>query len=433
VTTHAETVLYSQLHEVEAIEYLVQEGFDPEILPTELMIPVVKWAIEEYFRAGCKQAPSRESLLATWREVIEDAEVELEEEDVQVDEIGWAVDWLRAQRVLYETNRFILAFAEEIQGADIPDRVSTLQKGATELVELAMSVTSQRHQVTMDEGLRRALMRFEDRQASGLAVRGLTMGYEEIDEHTCGIHPGELALLAAGPKVGKSYFLARCASEEYQAGRRVVLFTLENSVDLTLDRLICLMRAIVCRTGQRGQATPEEVTRVAEFRERMSEGEGMLEVIHPGGEERTAQDMVKRAQILGADSLYIDQLTFMKHPNPGRKPKYEVVGDIMHDLKELISSGGMPIPCMLAHQINREGIKKAEQSDHLEMYMLADSSEAERTADWVFGLYASQVEKISGRAKLQILASRREIQKNWMITWRPGVGLSRVLNELPLS
>jgi hypothetical protein len=105
----------------------------------------------------------------------------------------------------------------------------------------------------------------------------------------------------------------------------------------------------------------------------------------------------------------------------------------MHDLKELISSGGSPIPCMLAHQINREGIKKAEQSDHLEMYMLADSSEAERTADWVFGLYASQVEKISGRAKLQILASRREVVKNWMITWRPGVGLSRVLHDLPLS
>jgi hypothetical protein len=75
------------------------------------------------------------------------------------------------------------------------------------------------------------------------------------------------------------------------------------------------------------------------------------------------------------------------------------------------------------------GVKKAEASDFLEMWMMAESSEVERTADWVFGLYASRMEQIGGMAKMQILAARREVLKNWRITWRPGVRLSQVRGE----
>jgi hypothetical protein len=89
----------------------------------------------------------------------------------------------------------------------------------------------------------------------------------------------------------------------------------------------------------------------------------------------------------------------------------------------------MPLACLLAHQINREGVKKAEQNDSLEMWMMAESSEVERTADWVFGLYASKMEMIGGMAKLQILAARRETLKSWRITWRPGVRESVVRQE----
>jgi hypothetical protein len=76
----------------------------------------------------------------------------------------------------------------------------------------------------------------------------------------------------------------------------------------------------------------------------------------------------------------------------------------------------------LAHQINREGVKAADKVGHLEMYHLADSSEVERTADWVFGLYASRADKASKRAKFQVLAARRASNKQWNMRWDVDLG-----------
>jgi replicative DNA helicase len=433
VTTHAENVIYSRLNDVDTLEYLVRENFDPGLLTTDLMRPVVTWALDEYLRSGCLQAPSREALEATWEKALEDAEIELEPEDVEIDTAEWAVGWLRSQRVHSESQKFNKKLAEAMYNADVPDRVKVLQEYSAELMTMSLNVSSQMHNMNLDEGVRQALRRFDARRASGISIRGLRLAYPEIDEHTCGIQDGELAVLAAGPKTGKSYFLARAALEEYRISRRTVLFTLENGVDMTVDRLICLAQGVDYRSFQRGTCTPEETERVRDFESDLARAGGMLQIIKPGRGERTAAQMVKQAQVLNADSLLIDQLTFIEHPDPARKPKHQIIGEIMHDLKDYISTGRHTMPCLLAHQINREGVKMAEKEDHLAMWMLAESSEVERTADWVFGLYASQMERISGQAKLQILAARREIVRNWAITWRNGVGFSQVLRELDLA
>lgn len=432
MSTHAENVIYSRLNEVDTLEYLVRENFDVDLLPTDLMRPVVAWALEEYMRSGYAQAPSRDALQATWKKTIEDAEVELEDEDAEVDTAEWAVEWLRSQKVFYEAQKFTKSFAQSIIEAATPERVMVLQEHAAELMALTLELSSQMHNVGVEEGVRQALQRFEARRESGMAIRGMRLAYEQIDEHTCGIHDGELAVLAAGPKVGKSYFLARVALEEYKAGRRAVLHTLENSVEMTIDRILCMDQGIDYRAFQRGTCTQEEYERVRDFGSDLEHRGGMLRIIKPGRGERTPAAMVKQAQVLDAQSLLVDQLTFVEHPNPGRKPKHQIIGEIMHDLKDYISTGRHTMPCLLAHQINREGVKVAEKEDHLAMYMLAESSEVERTADWVFGLYASQMERISGQAKLQILAARREVIKNWQITWRGGVGFSQVLRELEI-
>ena len=433
MTTHAENVIFSRLHEAETLEYLTKETFNVDLLTTDMMRPVVTWALDEYQRSGCTQAPSRDALLATWKKVLEDAEIELEPEENEIDTAEWAVEWLRSQKVFYEAQKFTKAMAQAIIEADTPSRVGVLQEHAAQLMSLSLSVSSQMHNVTLDEGTRQALRRFEARQGSGAAVRGMRLAYDQIDEHTCGIQDGELAVLAAGPKTGKSYFLARAAIEEYRRGRRAVLFTLENGVEMTVDRIICMAQAVDYRSFQRGTCTPEEAELVRDFESDLRHGGGMLQIIKPGRGERSAVQMVKQAQVLNGESLLIDQLTFVEHPDPGRKPKYQIIGEIMHDLKDYISTGRHTMPCLLAHQINREGVKTAEKEDHLAMYMLAESSEVERTADWVFGLYASQMERLSGQAKLQILAARREVIKNWQITWRNGVGFSQVLRELDIA
>lgn len=433
MSDHAERVLYSLLTDVDALEYLVRENFDPDLLNIDLMRPVVAWTLEQYLRSGCLQAPSREALMATWGKVIEDAEIELEDEDVELDTIEWVLDSLRSQRALTEGQAFNKRLAQAMWDAPDPERVKILQECASELMQIALSVSTQRHHVTLEEGVRQALRRFEGRRDSGQAIRGMRLGYPEVDEHLCGIHEGELAVLAAGPKVGKSTLCLRVGLEEAKLGRRSTIFTLENSVDMTVDRALCMDLGIDYRSWQRGTCTPEEVERVRDMESDLRARGTLLQIIKPEEHERTAASIVRQAQILNTQSLIVDQLTFMGHPDPARKPRHQIVAEIMRDLKNLISSGRYLMPCLLAHQINREGVKAAEKTDHLEMYHLAESSEVERTADLVLGLYQSDLERIAGQAKLQILAARRESLKNWAITWRGGVGYSEVLREIVLT
>lgn len=426
---HAERVLLSLLDDVEALERIARSGFDPAVMPTQPLRRIVTWALEEFHRTKCLQAPSREALMASWTQSLEDAEYELIEEGYEADSIDWAMEWLNSNYLHAQWQALVKKSAPAVAKAAPSERVELVQDFVSDFVQLSFQVGDQTHQVTVGEGMRRIMQTYERRKA-GTGGVGLKLGYEEIDQHTGGVQDGELAIMAAGPKQGKSYQLARSALTEFEAGACVALYTLENSVDMTMERVICMAANVDYRRWQRGQATEDEELRVQLYwDERIKGNEDRFNIIHPLPGESTPAAMVKRAHVLGADRLYIDQLTFIEHPNPARKPRHEIIRDILHELKSLISAGSSPLPCLLAHQINREGVKKAEQSDSLEMWMMAESSEVERTADWVFGLYASQMERIGGMAKLQILASRRETLKNWRITWRPGVRESVVRSE----
>lgn len=434
MTSRAEDVVYLSLTDTDRLERLIDIGLDLESVPTEPMRPVIEWAINQFFESGRTVAPSREALLETWGKVIDDARVELLPEDEDADSTSWAVDSLHSHYVMHQFGVFTKVSATEMASAAVTDRLATLAAVTDELFNLTSRVQPRHSQRDALEGTARSIREFEARQSEGHRRRGIGFGLPQVDDHTFNIHPGELAVIAAPPKTGKSYLLGRIALDAWiNQGKRVVLFTLENSVEMTFDRIICMHLGINSRDWQRGLCSPEEVEQVREFHESIPSLHGHLEVIQPEPDRRTMESMVRQAKMLDADALLIDQLTFVKHPNPGRKGRPEIIGELMHSLKEAISTGTQKIPTILAHQINREGAKAAKKTGFLEMEHLAEGSEVERTADWVFGLHQSADQRQVGEALLQILAARREDIKTWEMTWEPSRGLAGVIREKVLD
>jgi replicative DNA helicase len=212
----------------------------------------------------------------------------------------------------------------------------------------------------------------------------------------------------------------------------VVLYTLENSVEMTLDRIACLATGTNSRDWQRGAVNPDQVEAIKKVIEEMSESDHPLYVIQPPVNKRMVEHFVREAQLLGADSLLIDQLTFITPPDSSI-PRTLQIRDITHELKTMISTGRDRMPCLMAHQINREGVKAAAKTGYLEMHHLAESSEVERTADWVFSLYRSKDEVATNMAKFQTLAARREDPRHFQMNWNVGVGLIGVRNQIELD
>lgn len=430
-TSRSEDVLYSSLVDVDALEQLAKIGLPLECIPNPVMRDVVQWAVDYFDKSGMAKAPSREALMETWGQVLEDAEVEIEDVDVELDDVGWAIDVLKARFADWKFQAWQKDAAAELSKANSTQRLSVLEEQVHVLNEMVLSLRDKTMEVEGIEGFQRALASYERRAETGRTHRGLAFGIEDIDAYTYGIHESELAVLAAGPKTGKSVTMAYILLQEWKKRRMAIYYTLENSVEMTYDRLACIHCHVDHDRWRRGECTEDEVERVRTFiAEKGEDLKDCIRVIQPQRGERTVGAMTRHARALGTESLLIDQLTFMEASHRSLRGPDKIT-DIMHDLKDAIG-GRLAIPCLLAHQINREGMREAKKNGWLEMYMLAEGSEVERTADWVFGLYASPDERQAQMIKWQTMATRRgSTNMNWRVgAWRPWVNQIDALEEI---
>lgn len=431
---HAEKVLLAHLTEPDSLDILAREAFDTEviqeIIPTGLIRRILSWCLDEYFANGRKVAPSKEAITETWADQLEQAEIEIED-DTETDSITWAIDQLRSQYVTWKSQQFVTGFAKDITTADPTEKVKVLSERSYDLFSLLQQVTPHRDEMDLHEGLAAALRRYQDRAENGRTMAGMTFGLPLVDEHTFGIHPGEIALMAAGTGVGKTWWGLNTALAEWDAKRKSVVWSLENTLDSAFDRMACLKAKVDYERWQRGELHEGELDRVMFWLDKIENSEHRPVVIHPRKGQRTVVYMVRKSVVLGAQSLIIDQLSHVTPPKEARRfDRRERVGAIMTDLQESMADTVEPLSCLLLHQINREGNKAVKSSGKYEVDHMADSADVERAVDFLFTLYQSQDDKVLGEAVLQLLKGRRVPNKAWRLAWRVGVGDIRVREEI---
>ncbi len=425
-----EKTLMAHLTDRDSLEFLAREGLEVQVIPTESLRAVYQFAMDYYFEGGRQKAPSEGALRTEFGDLLDDEEIELGDPS---DTIEWAVDDLRGTWVYAHIAGFNKRLSQAMAEAQINDRPQVVSTFASELVGVSLVLASRSSQVDIREAMDERLTAYDARQADQGSIYGIRFGLPEIDAYTGGIHPGELAILAGGPKAGKSLWMAMVALWEWMAGRSVALFTLENSVEMTLDRIACLANNISLARWLRGTCTEDERTMVRDWvRDAVKPSDSGLYVLQPDMGQRSMETMVRQAQLRGVDSLLIDQLTFVEFPDP-RKPKNERIGEALHLLKSLISTGRDRLPCLLAHQISRDGMKAAAKTGFVEMHHMAESAEVERTGDWVFALYRSEAEKMAQQAKFQTLAARRAEPRSYQMTWNIDEGFVSVREQLTLA
>lgn len=434
MATHFEKVFVQHLVLSDSLKRIVNEDIPSSMLPSEELHPLVDWTYDYWFTNGAFQAPSPDAVRVMFANTLVEHEIDLDVEPE--DHVDFALTALRESWVNRQWQTWLMPFATEMDKAPLDQKSAKLEEAISQLMVMSNQIAPASEQVDVRVGMERALERYEARVAlrqAGL-IDGVIFGFEAIDTHTSGIRPGELAIVASPPKTGKSWLLLNSAYRNWLAGGVPVLDSLENSVDLTLDRLACQALGVNARLWQRGECTPEEVQRVRDWIRQFKDDQQRFDrpfyILQPEMGKRTIQHLVRRAQVLG-DSLFIDQLSFVEpSPQTERRPREQQIGYILHQLKAL-TSGNMAT--VLAHQINREGVRMAEKAGRLEMYHLADSAEVERTADWAFGLWQSRALRDFNLMQVQSLAARREDLVHWELSWQPWVGIMNVRGTVNLD
>lgn len=425
-----ERTLLLLLTDTDSVEQLAREGLDLDVVPTQDLRPVVEWSLRHLTQTG--RAPTADVLRAQFGDLLSDHEVDL---DAEVEEaVEWALDDLRSSYARNEAGKFARRLVTEVTEADPDQRVDVLARFSTELASMTMRLQPRTTQVDLRSSGEDILLAYDEAVATRGTVRGLAFGLPQVDAHTRGVHEGEIAVVGGGPKSGKSWLANFVALQEWRRERVAALFTLENSIEMTQLRLACVALGLSIQELQDGALSAQDYDKLrAWVRDVLEPSPVPLPIFSPVTVARTPHAVVAAARANGADSLVVDQLNFLENGRERRDQRrnYELT-DILRDLRDLISTGRRQLPCLLMHQIKREGVEHAEKTGRYRMSDFADSAEVERIASMAFALYASEDMRAIGRMQLQGLAARRFPLKSWDLLWQIEVGLIRVRNEAVL-
>ena len=430
----AERSIFGLLTDVYSMETIVLEGFQSKFLPTADIRFIFDWAIEQYQLTGNlyaptpamfegANAPGHKKSLA---DVLKDYDIDIN--DVPDDTVEWCVQELKSSWLRTAALVQVQDLGAELNESMAGDMAATFNDGLSKLVAMSLDLESRRTSHEMVAGADDILDRYQVRAANP-GFKGMTMGLEEIDAYTNGIDYGELAVLAGPQKSGKSYVADLIALKELQMGHSVCLVSLENGMDMTIDRIACIATGIDPTRFKAGRLMEEEVdaltTWINEDFKPLSE---QLWIVRPPQGQRTAEAIVSTARTRKVDSLIIDQLLWMEDVDD-RPPLNQRIRERMTTIHVMIESSARPMPCLLLHQVNREGIERAKKAGRLWPNDMAEGAAVEQTADWVFSLWQSDDMKVANQLLMQTLASRREAIRNWDIYFDMESGVFRWLND----
>lgn len=434
MASHFEKVLIQHLTVPSSLKEIVDRDLPEDILPTPDLCMVIRFAVDYWHTVGSDLvAPPMEVLLTHFANLMAEHSIDLSIEPEGT--LEWALDVAHGNYIDRAWQPWVREFAMKIAApeTDVLAKPELLGQAIEQLMAIQARFVRRSEQVELRAVVDKMVADYHTRseRSGDHTIQGARFGLGMIDEFIGGVRDGELAIAAGPPKSGKSFLLAHAAYESWRAGASTVLYTLENSVEMTLYRIACMKLAIDSRRWEMGMCTEEELSRLGQWVEYVKNSPTPFHVIQPDPQHRTVEHLIRRARSLG-DAVFIDQLTFVaSSPGTERKQRHEQIGIMLHELKGLISSGRR-MPCVMAHQINREGVRAAEKTGHLEMYHLAESAEIERTADLVLGLWQSAALRDVGRAWLQTLAFRRQDLRHWEVIWRPFIGQIQPRNEIQL-
>ena len=255
-----------------------------------------------------------------------------------------------------------------------------------EVTGLAMGLADTRHAgrdpMAIDDLLPNVLEALESRTEKRGQVSGLSTGFRDLDRMTCGLHPGDLIIIAGRPSMGKTTMAVNIAENVAVAGGCAFVVSLEMGSAQLVERSMARFGSINTQALRSGDLDGEGFRRVSNSLARLT-GKRLVIADDPTlshvARIRLAARKVRQRQG-GLNLIVIDYLQLMRGEGSTRN---EELGGITRALKLLAREQGCPI--ILLSQLSR---KVEERTDKRPLMSdLRDSGSIEQDADVVLMCY----------------------------------------------
>ena len=211
-------------------------------------------------------------------------------------------------------------------------------------------------------------------------LSGITSGFPRLDRMTDGFQPGELAIIAARPSIGKTAIAISIAKSAAIDARIPTLFvSLEMSDESIVRRMVSTVGSIPMhdiKTGELDQGGMRSMTaasaKIAASPIHFASGSGVANIA-------TITALVRRAvRKWGVKLVLVDYLQKIHGTKTAEKRTYEIA-EVSGKLKAVAADTGVALIALA--QLNRENEKDKARPPRLTD--LADSGQIERDADLV--------------------------------------------------
>jgi replicative DNA helicase len=224
---------------------------------------------------------------------------------------------------------------------------------------------------------------------------GETTGFYDLDKRTTGFNEGDLIILAARPAMGKTALVLNMALANVEAGKGVILFSLEMPAEQLMLRMLSAKTSIPLQNLRKGDLDDNQWSHLTSAFEDLNSKKLFVDDAGSININQLRARVRKLAQ--NEDNkismVIIDYLQLMQ--GVGNKDRHQEVSDISRGLKMLARE--MKIPIIALSQLNRGVESRPDKRPMLSD--LRESGAIEQDADIIMFVYRDDVYKERDEAR----------------------------------
>jgi len=262
--------------------------------------------------------------------------------------------------------------------------------------------------VPMGDLVRQAMETIENLQKAQGLITGISTGYKDLDELTCGLQASDLVVLAGRPSMGKTALALNIAEHaSVNQSQAVGIFSLEMSRGQLVLRLLCSHARVDAQNMRRGFLKDKDWRKLANSASRLSEAPVYID----DSPSLTPLEVRARARSMKAKFnvklLIVDYLQLIQTSGGRWESRQQEVSDISRSMKSLARE--LQIPILVLSQLNREAESRPDRRPRLSD--LRESGAIEQDADVVMlimrpAAYPDHEEKDSNKVYINIAKQR---------------------------
>jgi replicative DNA helicase len=242
----------------------------------------------------------------------------------------------------------------------------------------------------------------------GEKITGLPSGFNDLDEMTSGMHPGDLIIIAGRPGMGKTAFALNAATNASIARKApVAVFSLEMPKEQLVRRMLCSEARVDGSRLRAGQLWREDWPKLARAAGALSE----LPMWIDDTPALSMTELRAKARRLrsqhGLELVVVDYLQLMRSGSKNDSREQEI-SEISRSLKALAKELGIPVIAL--SQLNRGVESRGGKDKRPQLSDLRESGAIEQDADTILFIYRDEVynrENLDARNRAEIIIGKQ--------------------------